>query len=108
MAFGLYGCAAAAHQAADPRGSRCEFVVHNQTPASIDVRLAVSTFSTVSIGALNAGEVMTHAVPCAQGQVLVLGVEIPWQVGAPRRFGAVYAEAVLVEGERVRVPLQFP
>lgn len=102
------GCAARSAGDAAARGPYCEFVIHNQTTSPVEVRLARSSMSTVPIGTLGGGELMHHRVPCAQRHVLVLGVEIPWQVGAPRRFGVVYGEAELVEGARVRVELQFP
>lgn len=104
----LAGCAVRSPAPAALSGPQCEFVIQNLTSAPIEVRLARTSMSSIAIGTLNNGEVMTHAVPCAQRYVLVFGVEIPWQVGAPRRFGVVYAEAELVEGERVRTPLRWP
>jgi hypothetical protein len=111
VAIGLVaaaGCAARSRPVAARGGPQCQFVVHNQTNAPIEVRLATTSMSSVAIGMLGGGELMHHAVPCAQGHVLVLGVEIPWVVGARPRFGVIYREAELVEGARVRVPLHFP
>lgn len=102
------GCAARSGAATARGGPQCEFVILNQTTVPVEVRLASTSMSSVPIGTLGGGELMHHAVPCAQGQVLVLGIEIPWQVGGLRRFGVVYGEADLVEGARVRVPLRFP
>lgn len=102
------GCAARSGAAVARGGPQCEFIIHNQTNAPIEVRVASTSMSSVAIGMLGGGELMHHAVPCAQRHVLVLGVEIPWQVGARPRFGVLYREAELVEGARVRVPLHFP
>lgn len=102
------GCAARSAAEASRREPQCEIVILNETTVPVEVRLARTSMSTVSIGTLGGGERMHHAVPCAQRHVLVLGVEIAWQVGAPRQFGVVYGEAELVEGARVRVELTFP
>ncbi|HXV85226.1 MAG TPA: hypothetical protein VD793_00930 [Gemmatimonadales bacterium] len=80
----------------------------NQTPLALEVRLQVRELSTVSIGALNPGELLTHSLPCEPERVWIAGVEIPWQVGARPRFGVLYAFADLVEGERAQVALHWP
>lgn len=86
----------------------CEFVVHNRTPLALEIRMRVRELSTAPIGALNPGELLTHAAPCAQGRIWIAGIEIPWQVGAPLRFGVIYSSADLVEGDRVQVALHWP
>jgi hypothetical protein len=74
----------------------------------LEIRLRLRSLSTAKIGALNPGELLTHSVPCAEQRVWVAGIEIPWQVGARPRFGAVYGEANLVEGERAQIALHWP
>jgi hypothetical protein len=86
----------------------CEFIVYNRTPLALDIRLRVRALSTATIGALNPGELLTHAVPCAERRVWIEGREIPWQVGAWLRFGALHGSADLVEGERVSIALHWP
>jgi hypothetical protein len=57
---------------------------------------------------LNPGELLTHDAPCSHARVWVLGVEIPWQVGAWPWFGVIYGAAELVEGERAHIALHWP
>jgi hypothetical protein len=102
------GCASRPMPDPDFVQRECEFRVINATPTAIEVRLITTGYSTRWIGSLNYGELLTHRVPCAARRVYVMGVEIPWQSGAPRQFGAVYGDAELVEGEVVRIALHWP
>lgn len=86
----------------------CEFVVTNRTPLALEIRIQVHATSTTPIGALNPGELLTHSVPCAQKQIWIAGIEIPWQIGARPRFGVLLGSADLVEGERGQVTLGWP
>ena len=86
----------------------CDFIVHNQTSQALEIRMQVRAFSTSTIGALNPGEVLTWNVACTERDVLVIGVEIPSQVGAPLQFGIVEGWADLVEGDRVHIDLHWP
>ena len=108
VALMVIGCATA--PAPEPRAvpESCQFVVYNQTPLALEIRLQVRAFATTPIGALNPGELLTHAVSCAQQRVWIAGIEIPWQVGAPLRFGVLYGSAELVEGDRVQIALHWP
>lgn len=101
-------CATGPHPESSLIQRECRVVVQNRTPLAVEVRLRVRALSTAPIGALNPGELLTHSVPCAEQRVLVVGIEIPWQVGAGRRFGAVYGEAELIEGERAQIVLYWP
>jgi len=91
-----------------PVQKSCEFVVTNGTPLALEIRIQVHASSTMPIGALNPGELLTHSVPCVQKQIWIAGFEIPWQVGAPLRFGILQSMADLVEGERVQITLVWP
>jgi hypothetical protein len=64
--------------------------------------------TTVAIGALNPGELLTHSVPCAQQGVWIGGIPIPQQVGAPVGFHIAQGWAELAEGNRVEVSLFWP
>jgi hypothetical protein len=102
----------------EPRAGECRFAVFNRTSAALDVRVVSGTEATrfldggpwdatasASIGGLNPGEVLTHAVACAEERVLVRGVPI---VATGLVAGAVYAMAELVEGRRVSMALSWP
>ena len=102
------GCAAARHQGREREGVQCEFVVYNRTPHALEIRMRARRLSTIEIGTLNAGELLTHSVPCAVQRVWIGGVPIPSQVGAPVSFRFVQGEVILIEGERVEIPLQWP
>jgi len=104
----LPGCARRAGTAARAAAPYCQFVVHNQTPSIVEVRLQVRDMATLPIGTLNPGELLTHEVPCARQRVLVEGLEVPWVVGATGRFGVLYGEATLVESQRPRIALHWP
>jgi len=86
----------------------CEFIVYDRTPRALEIRLRRNDLSSTPIGTINPGEALTHSAPCSHQRVWVVGVEIPWQVGAALRFGVVYGEAELVEGESVQIPLYWP
>lgn len=88
--------------------ANCGIVVHNQTPHALEIRMAVSPFTAVPIGALNPSELLNHPVSCARGTVWVTGVAIAQQVGVRTSFGAVGGSATLVPGERVHVDLHWP
>ncbi len=70
--------------------------------------MQIRALSGTPIGALNPGELLIHSVPCSQRQVRIEGIEIPWQAGAPARFGVVQGMAELVEWERVHIALYWP
>lgn len=99
----------------------CEFIVDNQTPLALEIRLVRNPSRTSPIGppepgesltppigSINPGESLTHAEPCADRQVLVRGIVIPISVGATMRFRFVQNGVELVEGERPRVTLTYP
>lgn len=86
----------------------CEFVVRNQTPHALEIRMRVGGSSTIAMGALNPGELLTHSAACAERGVWIGGVAIPSQVGAPVSFGVVQRWAELVEGDRVEIALHWP
>lgn len=89
------------------RGEECEFVVTNRTGLALEIR-RFREYSTVAIGAINPGELLTDSASCAEGRVEIAGVPIPMQVGAPVRFAFVRASADLVPGTRVDLPLHWP
>lgn len=70
--------------------------------------MTVRPSSTVPIGALNPGEMLTHSVSCGLRHVWISGLPLPAQVGAPVSFAFVQADATLLAGERVDIALQWP
>jgi hypothetical protein len=102
------GCAAASHAEHEREAVTCEFVVVNQTPHALEIRMEARALTLTPIGAVNPGELMTHAVPCALRQVWIAGIPIPSQVGGPVRFRLVQGHATLIQGERVEIALHWP
>ncbi len=104
-AVAVTGCAV---RTPEPVQRECVLQVINATSQIVEVRIPVRAYSTWPIGTLNPGELLNYNLPCAAGRVFVMGREVPWAVGAPRTFGAVYGEADLIEGERARIILTWP
>ena len=86
----------------------CEFIVYNQTPHALEIRIRAGAWSTTPIGALNPGELLTHSVACAERTVWIGGIAIPSQVGAAVQFGVVESRAEFVEGDRAEIALRWP
>lgn len=88
-----------------PTERSCEFTVYNHTSHALEIRMAAGGSAPRPIGALNPGELLIHAAPCAEQSVWIGGFPILQQAGPPARFAIAGASATLVEGSRVEVPL---
>jgi hypothetical protein len=108
IAIGLLGCAPLQRRESAVIQSVCAFTVANQTPYAMAVRMAVSRYSTMEIGALNPGELLHHQAACAQRTVFIQASAIPSQVGAPTPHGYLRRWADLSEGENVMIALSWP
>ena len=104
----ITSCAGGTHPPVALSPQSCEFIVYNRTPYALEVRLRTRRLSTTLIGALNPGELLSYAVPCALGRVWVAGIPIPSQVGARVSFSVVQEQTTLVAGQRAEVALQWP
>jgi hypothetical protein len=112
MALALHASIAGCAMALPPRdrvarAAECHFVVFNNTPVALEIR-KFSGLSTIAIGAINPGELLSESTSCAEGRVHVAGVPIPMQVGAPPRGALVHGSADLVPGTRVNLGLYWP
>ena len=99
------GCATLPAREGRPTQRSCEFTVYNHTSHALEIRMAAGALAPRPIGALNPGELLIHAAPCAEQSVWIGGFPILQQAGPPVRFAMVGASAALVEGTRVEVPL---
>jgi hypothetical protein len=107
IALVALGCAGRTRPATNPLSNRCELSIFNRTVHALDIRVG-HWLTSYSIGAVNTGEKVSHAVSCAEGGVWITGVAIPTSVGAPVRFHSVQDWVDVFPGERANLSLHWP